>query len=112
MRPKLGEQRIDKPGLVRYTRLVFNRLLKIDWKTYPRLKIGMIKNRLAFRLTPDQEKAVEMLASGCTIKYTALVLGLKSSTVSGWVKQDKHFKAKIASRRQESAVPVIDEQAS
>jgi len=72
----------------------------------------MKNSRLAFRLTPHQEKAIEMLASGCSVRYTALVLGLSVSTVSLWVKQDNNFKAKLASRRQELAVPSIDEQAS
>jgi hypothetical protein len=58
------------------------------------------------------EKAVEMLASGCTVRYTALVLGLKTSTVAGWVRKDDDFKAKLAARRQQLVVPAFDEQAS
>ena len=53
-----------------------------------------------------------MLASGCTVRYTALVLGLKASTVSGWMKRDKHFKKGLALRRKELATPACDERAS
>jgi hypothetical protein len=72
----------------------------------------MKKARLAITLTPDQEKAIELLASGCTVGYTALVLGLKASIISGWMKRDKPFNTKLASREQEPVAHAVDEQAS
>jgi hypothetical protein len=65
----------------------------------------------AFTLTCYQKKAIELLASGCTVRYTALVLGLKASTVSGWVKQDDPFRAKLAAREQELLIPIFDDRA-
>jgi hypothetical protein len=72
----------------------------------------MMNARIALRLTPNQEKAIEMLASGCTVRYTALALGLKASTVSGWMKRDKHFKKRLDLRRKELVTPARDERAS
>lgn len=72
----------------------------------------MMNAPLSFRLTPLQEKAVEMLASGCTVRYTALALGVKAVTVSGWMKRNEGFKAKLSSRRQELIAPSIGDRAS
>jgi len=58
----------------------------------------------ACELTFQQENAIELLASGCTVRYTALVLGLRASTVSGWMKRDILFKKRLASRQHELVI--------
>ena len=46
-------------------------------------------------LSPAQEAAIKMLASGCSVRYTALVLGLKKTTISAWIARDQAFKSRL-----------------
>jgi hypothetical protein len=55
-------------------------------------------------LTFQQENAIALLASGCTVRYTALVLGLRASTVSGWAKNDILFREKLVIRQHEMGI--------
>ncbi|HEX5734500.1 MAG TPA: hypothetical protein VF131_16815 [Blastocatellia bacterium] len=46
-----------------------------------------------------------MLTSGCSIRYTALVLGLKEAAISGWIARDTAFKSKLKETETESSNP-------
>ena len=46
-------------------------------------------------LSPEQDAAIKMLASGCSVRYTALVLGLKDSMISAWIARDPAFKSRL-----------------
>lgn len=47
-------------------------------------------------LSETQLDAVKLIASGCTARYTALVLNIKFSDVKKWVTQDAQFKDAVA----------------
>ena len=46
-------------------------------------------------LSPEQEDTIKMLTSGCSVRYTALVLGLKEATISAWIARDPAFKSRL-----------------
>ena len=46
-------------------------------------------------LSPEQEAAIKMLTSGCSVRYTALVLGIKEATISAWIARDPAFKSRL-----------------
>jgi hypothetical protein len=50
--------------------------------------------------TPSkQNAAIELIASGCTLRFTALVLGIKDSTIYQWFDRDMRFQSlKITSQ--------------
>jgi predicted transcriptional regulator len=45
-------------------------------------------------LSPEQEAAIKMLTSGCSVRYTALILGLKQATISAWIARDPAFQSR------------------
>ena len=47
------------------------------------------------KLSPQQEAAVKMLTSGCSVRYTALVLRIKVAKISGWIARDAAFQARL-----------------
>jgi hypothetical protein len=46
-------------------------------------------------LSAMQRDAIRLLASGCTAKYTALVLKLDYANVRRWIKQDVQFQTEL-----------------
>ena len=46
-------------------------------------------------LSPEQEAAIKMLTSGCSVRYAALVLGVKELTIAGWIARDLEFKSRL-----------------
>ena len=46
-------------------------------------------------LSATQHDALRLLASGCTAKYTALVLKLDYATLKKWIKQDTQFQGEL-----------------
>jgi hypothetical protein len=48
----------------------------------------------------QQNAAIKLMASGCTLRFTALVLGIKDSTIRQWFKRDTQFKAKLVAYEQ------------
>ncbi|HET8670024.1 MAG TPA: hypothetical protein VFM05_05185 [Candidatus Saccharimonadales bacterium] len=46
-------------------------------------------------LSPEQEAAIKMLTAGCSVRYTALVLGVKQATVAAWIARDPVFQARL-----------------
>jgi hypothetical protein len=46
-------------------------------------------------LSATQHDAIRLLASGCTAKYTALVLKLDYANVRRWIKQDAQFQTEL-----------------
>jgi hypothetical protein len=55
-------------------------------------------------ISSQQEDAIKLLASGCTLRFTALLLRIKDSTIRQWVKRDADFKAKLAACEQASSM--------
>ena len=49
-------------------------------------------------LSATQRDAIRLLASGCTAKYTALVLKLDYAHVRRWIKQDAQFQTELESQ--------------
>ena len=47
-------------------------------------------------LSATQHDAIRLLISGCTAKYTALVLKLNYANVRQWIKQDAQFQKEMA----------------
>ena len=47
-------------------------------------------------LSKQQFDAIKLLASGCTARYTALVLNINFSEVNKWMTQDEQFKDAVA----------------
>jgi len=47
-------------------------------------------------LSQTQHDAIRLLVSGCTAKYTALVLKLDYANVKQWIKQDAQFRSELA----------------
>lgn len=58
-------------------------------------------------LSETQRDAIRLLASGCTAKYTALVLKLDYANVRRWIKQDAEFQTELntQSERQRAQAP-------
>lgn len=52
-------------------------------------------------LTPQQEAAVDLLATGQTVTDTAAAVGVSRQTVSGWLNQDFAFQATLNLRQHE-----------
>lgn len=50
-------------------------------------------------LSVEQVNAIALLASGCSVRYTALVVGVKPSAVSRWMTRDSVFKARLAASK-------------
>jgi len=46
-------------------------------------------------LSPCQKAAIKMLASGCTVRYTALVLRIDPTAISDWILHDTNFKSHL-----------------
>jgi hypothetical protein len=46
-------------------------------------------------LRPEQEEAIKMLTAGCSLRYTALVLGINQATVAAWIARDSVFQARL-----------------
>ena len=46
-------------------------------------------------LSPEQEAAIKMLTSGCSVSYTALVLGVKEAAISAWIARDPVFQLRL-----------------
>ena len=47
-------------------------------------------------LSATHREAMRLLASGCTAKYTALVLKVKDATVRKWLREDSEFQSELA----------------
>ena len=47
-------------------------------------------------LSKIQLDAVKLISSGCTARYTALVLKIRFSEVNKWMTQDEQFKSAVA----------------
>ncbi|MEN3332510.1 MAG: hypothetical protein V7641_1875 [Blastocatellia bacterium] len=47
-------------------------------------------------LSATQHDAIRLLISGCTARYTALVLKLNYANVRQWIKQDAQFQKEMA----------------
>ena len=59
-------------------------------------------------LTPQQETAVDLLASGKTVTDTAMAVEVTRQTVSEWLNHHPGFQAALNSRRQELWVGMTD----
>ena len=59
-------------------------------------------------LTPQQETAVDLLASGKTVTDTAMAIKVTRQTVSEWLNHHPGFEAALNSRRQELWTGMID----
>lgn len=55
----------------------------------------------ARELTPQQEAAVDLLATGQTVTDTAAAVGVSRQTVSGWLHHDFAFQATLNQRQHE-----------
>ena len=49
-------------------------------------------------LSPEQEAAIKMLTSGCSIRYTALVLRVNQAEISAWIARNPAFKLMLKVR--------------
>ena len=49
-------------------------------------------------LSTRQRDAIRLLASGCTVRYTALALKLKAGEIGKWMKQDTQFQSELAAQ--------------
>ena len=54
-----------------------------------------LDNTYRINLSPEQESAIKMLTSGCSVRYTALVLGVKETIISSWIARDPAFKSRL-----------------
>jgi hypothetical protein len=52
-------------------------------------------------MTPQQELAVDLLASGKTVTEAAAAIGVSRQTVSDWLNRNADFRASLNARRQE-----------
>ena len=59
-------------------------------------------------LTPQQETAVDLLASGKTVTDTATAIEVTRQTVSEWLNHHPGFQAALNSRRQELWIGMTD----
>jgi hypothetical protein len=60
-------------------------------------------------LSVEQVNAIAMLASGCSVRYTALVVGVKPSAVSRWMTHDSVFINRLAASKQGRPVQLMNE---
>ena len=60
-------------------------------------------------LSATQRDAIRLLASGCTAKYTALVLKLDYANVRTWIKHDAQFQTELDSQyeKQQAQAPEL-----
>ncbi len=56
-------------------------------------------------LSALQNDAIRLLASGCTAKYTALVLKLNYAQVRQWLKHDAQFQSALATQLERGQEP-------
>ena len=63
-------------------------------------------------LTPDQQLAVNLLATGLNIKETARVIEKSPSVVSAWVNHNEAFKAALAVLKKELSVSRAEKRAN
>jgi DNA invertase Pin-like site-specific DNA recombinase len=49
-------------------------------------------------LCQQQIDAIKLIASGCTVRYAALALKIKHSTINRWMNKDETFKNALAER--------------
>jgi len=61
-----------------------------------------------WRLTPQQETAVDLLVAGKTLTDTATALGVGRPAVSDWVNHHAGFQAAMNARRQELWDGIVD----
>jgi hypothetical protein len=59
-------------------------------------------------LSATQHDAIRLLVSGCTAKYTALVLKLNYANVRQWIKQDAQFQLELAAETEKQRAHLID----
>ena len=59
-------------------------------------------------LSVIQRDALRLLVSGCTAKYTALVLKLKYADVRRWIKQDAQFQLELAAQSEKQRAHLLD----
>jgi len=62
-----------------------------------RKKLPLEKKR---GLTAQQLEAVNLLASDCTPRFTALALKIPYSTINRWLKHNKPFQAELTAQQQ------------
>ena len=60
-------------------------------------------------LSPVQEAAIKMLTSGCSVRYTALVLGVKQATILTWIARDPAFQARLKEAESYNPVDELEE---
>ena len=54
-----------------------------------------MNNLIQIKLSPEQEAAIKMLTSGCSVRYTSLVLGVKEAAISAWIACDPEFQLRL-----------------
>lgn len=59
-------------------------------------------------LSATQHDAIRLLVSGCTAKYTALVLKLNYTNVRQWIKQDAQFQKEMAAQSEKQRAHSLD----
>ena len=59
-----------------------------------------MNKKIGKMLSVEQVNAIAMLASGCSVRYTALVVGVKPSDVSRWMTRDSLFIKGLAVSKQ------------
>ncbi len=50
------------------------------------------------QLCQQQLDAIKLIASGCTVRFAALALKIKLSTINKWMSKDELFKTALAER--------------
>lgn len=66
-------------------------------------------NLFQLDLSPDQEAAVKMLASGCSVRYTSLVLGVNQATISAWIARDPVFQSRLKEKESYNPADELEE---
>lgn len=59
-------------------------------------------------LSSSQRDAIRLLVSGCTAKYTALVLKLKYSDIRRWMSKDIQFQSEMAAQLEKQQAHVSE----
>ena len=54
-----------------------------------------MNNASQTELSTEQEAAIKMLTAGCSVSYTALVLGVKEAAISAWIACDPAFQSRL-----------------
>ena len=63
------------------------------------------------KLLASQQDAIRLLVSGCTAKYTALVLKLNYADVKRWMNKDIQFQSELAAqveKRQAQSFEIVE----